>query len=304
MRSPGPWKRWLIRMVVKAIRDLVASDGYAMACLAWSPAGPPTAHVVALHGIQSHAGWYEYSSRRLAEAGCEVLFLDRRGSGANRDRRGDAVHADRLVNDVAGVLADVRHRRDRDTPGSPVVLLSVSWGGKLAAVTAARRPELVDGLALLYPGIKARVRAGWVDRLRLEVAGRLGLVDRLVDLPLRDEWFTASPDWLRFIGDDPLTLRQVTVAFMLANRQLDREAAAAPVAVACPVLMMLAGYDRIIDNEATRHLFVRFDSSRRLLIEYPEAEHTLEFEADRDRFIDDLIDWIGGVRPSIVVQDG
>ena len=58
--------------------------------------GTPRGYVVALHGIQSHSGWYEYSSGRMCEAGFEVRFLDRRGSGENTEDRGHAVHPDRL----------------------------------------------------------------------------------------------------------------------------------------------------------------------------------------------------------------
>ena len=66
---------------------IVASDGYRLFARHWRPNGQPRGFVVALHGIQSHSGWYEYSSGRLCEAGYDVLFLDRRGSGRNFSRR-------------------------------------------------------------------------------------------------------------------------------------------------------------------------------------------------------------------------
>ncbi len=287
-------------MIEAEHHEFVASDGYGLAWQRWpSQSRTVRAYVVALHGIQSHAGWYEHSSRRLAEAGFELCFLDRRGSGRNAIARGDAPHADRLVHDITQFLAETRHRRDLESPASPVVLMSVSWGGKLAAACAARRPELVDGVALLYPGIRARVRPGCWDRGRLKLAEWLGVVDRLVDIPLQDPaLFTADPDWQQFIEDDPLTLRQLTVGFLLANRELDRHSEANIERVRCPLLMMLAGADRIIDNRATRLLFGKIGSQRKRLVEYPEAQHTLEFESKRDEFIDDLLDWLGEIGTS------
>ena len=276
--------------------EFVASDGYRLHWQRWSAQKEsPLARIVVLHGIQSHAGWYEYSSRRLAESGFDVCFLDRRGSGRNELDRGDVLHEDRLINDVVQFLADVRHQKTTGSPAIPVVLLSVSWGGKLAAATA-RRPELVDALALLYPGIRARVRPGWWASFRLGLARRLGILDRLVDIPLEDPaLFTPVAEWQQFIRDDPLTLRQLTVSFLLANRQLDRLAEEAVARVHCPLLMMLAGKDRIIDNRATRELFGEFISPKKRLVEYPMAGHTLEFEPDRDDFIDDLVGWLGDV---------
>lgn len=276
------------------IRRFEASDGYRFHYRHWPAAGGSLrGYVVAVHGIQSHSGWYEYSSRRLAEAGYEVSFLDRRGSGLNELNRGDAPHEDRLINDVVQFLASVQYHRNREARSAPVVLLGVSWGGKLAAVTCAKRPELVDGLALLYPGLIARVRPRWYQRIQLEAARLLGIRNRLVPIPLDDpRQFTGQPTWQQFIRDDPLALHEVTVRFLLANQNLDRLAAESPQQVRCPLLMMLSGKDRIIDNPRTRLLFERFAAANRKLIEYPEAAHTLEFEPNRERWISDLINWL------------
>ena len=280
-------------MIEAELHEFVVSDGRRLSWQKWPPSSSVRGYVVALHGIQSHAGWYEYSSRRLAEAGFEVCFLDRRGSGRNPEARGDALHADRLVHDVTQFLAEMRSRRDRDNPGSPVVLQAVSWGGKLASVVASRRPDLVDGLALLYPGLKSRVRPGWWARVRLGLARRLEIRDKLVEIPLRDPaLFTGDPDWQRFIRNDPLALREVTVGFLLANQDLDREVDLAVTRIACPLLLMLAGGDRIIDNVASRELFGRFGSEQKRLLEYRDAAHTLEFESAREEFIADLLGWL------------
>src|SRR4029079_15352538 len=111
-----------------------ASDGYRLHYRHWEPAGAPRATVVALHGIQSHSGWFTYSSEGLAKAGYEVCFLDRRGSGMNEPARGHAESHGRLVNDVVEFLEKVSERDMRSTP-RPVILLGVSWGGKLATIT-------------------------------------------------------------------------------------------------------------------------------------------------------------------------
>jgi alpha-beta hydrolase superfamily lysophospholipase len=55
---------------------------------------------------------------------------------------------------------------------------------------------------------------------------------------------------------------------------------------------MLAGRDQIIDNDRTRHWFERLGWPGCTLTEYPDAEHTIEFEADPTRFFDDLVGWI------------
>jgi alpha-beta hydrolase superfamily lysophospholipase len=64
--------------------------------------------VVCIHGIQSHAGWYEYSCTRLSQAGFAVSFLDRRGAGSNEQNRGDTPGFRRLLDDIAEFLQTLR----------------------------------------------------------------------------------------------------------------------------------------------------------------------------------------------------
>jgi alpha-beta hydrolase superfamily lysophospholipase len=56
--------------------------------------------------------------------------------------------------------------------------------------------------------------------------------------------------------------------------------------------MMLAGQDRIVDNERTRAALGRYRNSTTTLIEYPKACHTLEFDDCRDESLNDLVAWL------------
>ncbi len=282
------------------IEHFDASDGYRYALRHWhSTTAFPRARIVQLHGIQSHSGWYEFSGGWLAVQGCEIFALDRRGSGMNEPHRGHAPHVDRLINDVTQFLDAVRGRHDPSTDHhAPLILTGLSWGGKLATAVAMRRPELIDGLALLYPGICAQISAAWHRRLQLRIAVALGLWHRTAPIPLDDPaLFTDVPRWQEFIRDDPLALREATVGFFEANRRLDLLAANAPEQIQCPTLMMLAGQDRIIDNTASRRWWRRLDPSRRTLHEYPDATHTLEFDPGREAIFSDLLRWIDSIRP-------
>src|SRR6476619_6047500 len=70
----------------------------------------PSARVFFLHGIISHGGWYETTCARIAAAGFEVHFLDRRGAGLNARARGDVDSCQTWIRDVA----DYIHARSSD----------------------------------------------------------------------------------------------------------------------------------------------------------------------------------------------
>ena len=270
------------------IERQVASDGYPIHVAAWSPEGPMRGRVVVLHGVQSHEGWYHGLGRRLAEAGYEATFPDRRGSGANQIDRGHAPSARRLVDDLAEWLET---RRAAD-PRLPIALAGISWGGKLAVLAAARYPDLVDALALICPGLTPRVGVPIREKLRI---ARAYLTNRhqTFPIPLADPaLFTDSPEGKAFIAADPLGLRLATAGLLAASTILDVRVRRAPPRVRQPVLLMLAGHDRIVDNRKTLAYVDRLASRDRRVIEYPEAHHTLEFEPDPGRYARDLADWL------------
>ena len=267
-------------------RSVSAGLPDSLADASGSVKGRTLAQVICLHGIQSHGGWYDHSCARLAGAGFDVFFLDRRGSGRNDKDRGDAPSFRRLLDDIAEFLRATR----RD--GLKTFLLAVSWGGKLAAALPKRHPGLIDGLALLCPGFFPKVRPPLGERARIAWS-YLTAPRRPFPIPLNDpELFTASPRWQQFLRDDPLALHAATARLLLHSVRLDGYLRFVPAHVRVPVLLQLAGQDRIIDNARTRRFVESFAAADKTVIEYPEAHHTLEFEGRPHRYLDDLISWL------------
>jgi alpha-beta hydrolase superfamily lysophospholipase len=122
------------------------------------------------------------------------------------------------------------------------------------------------------------------------------LQDRRIAIPLSDPTlFTDAPNWQRYISEDPPTLREITLRFAREDGALTRFARGSAAQLTMPLLMMLAGQDRIIDNRRVREFYDRTPSTRKTLIEYPEARHTLEFEPDPPQYLTDLTGWIDRV---------
>src|SRR4051812_13106706 len=238
-----------------------ASDGYPIHVASWPTTGPPRGRVVVLHGVQSHGGWYHRLGRTLSESGYEAHFPDRRGSGANRLDRGHTPSTGRLLDDVAEYLARLRQQE----PPAPIALAGISWGGKLAVVTAAKRPDLVDALALICPGLHPRVDVSRRERWEIALAYFLH-PRKTFPIPLSDPaLFTSSREGQTFIAEDPLGLRAATARLLAASAMVDRMVDRVPPRVRQPSLLMLAGRDRIVDNDRTLAYFGRLASERRLV---------------------------------------
>jgi alpha-beta hydrolase superfamily lysophospholipase len=302
------------------ICEFTDPDGYVHKYRHYRPLRTPKAYVIALHGIQSHSGWYDWSSSRLAEAGIDVRFLDRRGAGLNELDRGHADRSLELLSDVYGLYL---HMRTELRIGSrkPIVLTSVSWSGKLAAgfvpymCSYMRPPRILrklrllpdvndgnpeevqcspfDGVALLYPAIFTHFDPNAPKRSAIRTAHALGLGRKSVSIPLDDPaLFTDDSKWQQFIRDDPLALRRVSLSFLNATLQLTKAAERYPDLNPPPTFLALAGRDEIVDLPRTRKWAARLPTETTRIVEYPDARHTLEFDACREQFVADLIDWI------------
>lgn len=264
-----------------------ASDGYRWHYRHYPPSARPWIIVVGVHGIQSHGGWYEASCRFLQDAGCDVFFVDRRGSGLNSKARGDTPSFRRLLDDLGEFMHTLRG------PGRPPLVVStVSWGGKLGAGLQYRYPGLLDGLSLLAPGFCPQVRPKRRERLQI-LAAALADPKRLFPIPLSDPaLFTATEKWRDFIAGDPLALREATARFLLESVKFDLYLKRTPRHAKSPVLLQLAGQDRIIDNDRTRKFVGHWRAKDKTIIEYPQAHHTLEFEPDPQPIFADLLQWL------------
>jgi alpha-beta hydrolase superfamily lysophospholipase len=275
------------------IDTFTAGDGYAWRYRRFRAPGAARGEIVFVHGIQSHGGWYEASCTELCQAGFNVSFLDRRGSGLNREGRGDAPSFRRLLDDIAEYLTALPRAVTRDDKVAqlPVFLAAISWGGKLALALERRHPGLADGLILLCPGIVAKVRPSRGRRLLILLA-RLFRPRKLFAIPLTDpELFTATPRWLDFLRNDPLRLQDATARFLVESVRLDGYLRFVHKYVHAPVLLFLAENDRIIINAKTRTFVERLAAKDKQIIEYPGAQHTLEFEEPR-RFVQDMLTWL------------
>jgi alpha-beta hydrolase superfamily lysophospholipase len=154
---------------------------------------------------------------------------------------------------------------------------------------------MMDGLGLICPGLFPVVDPSWLQKVRIALA-RVYYRYRHFPIPLNEpELFTATPRWLDFLRADALSLHRATAALLVTSKQMDWFVRNAPEKISMPLLLMLAGKDRILNNARTKAYFERFASENKRLIEYPGANHTLEFEPDPEPFISDLTGWIGEV---------
>jgi alpha-beta hydrolase superfamily lysophospholipase len=271
------------------IASFVTSGGYKLHYRHFQPVGMSKGTIVFIHGIQSHGGWYETSCKKFAQAGYRVLFLDRRGSGLNEVSRGDSPSFRTLLDDLKEFL---QYQRKEIAGATPLILGAISWGGKIAFGLEIRMASLVDGFILLAPGFCPKVHPTRKERFFIAL-GSLFSPRRLFNIPLNDpELFTSNPVAQKFLKEDPLALRKATARFLLDSVRLDFYLRIFRTKISKPILLLIAGQDKIIDNEKTIAFVKRFASGSLTVKEYPEAHHTFEFEPEPQKHIEEIEEWL------------
>jgi len=195
--------------------------------------------VLLLHGFGADLNSWMFNQPALAE-GRRVLALDLPGHGGSSRDVGSG-DAEALAQAVEGFLADL-------DPG-PVHLVGHSLGGAIAAMLAARGPELVRTLTLIAPaGLGPEINAAFIDGF-VRASRRKDAVE-VLQMLVHDPALvsrTMVEDVLRFKRLDGVAaaLAAVAYAWFAGGRQtLDLTAEIAGLAL--PVQVIWGRDDRII----------------------------------------------------------
>lgn len=291
--GPGPTPEQIAwRSKGVEIRTFKTEDDKELAYVVHRPEehNPRGAAFIYLHGIESHSGWFDVAAEQLAARGYPVYSLDRRGSGLNRENRGYiSGHVEKGISLVEDIRQAVELARASGTINE-IYLIGLSWGGKYVMAYDATYPDAVDGMILVTPGMKPSVDLSMIEKTAVMIDSIFSRT-RQHRIPIEAEMFTTTPEHLQYIKNDPLKLHTASAAFLMQSRSMDKLVKKMDDGKHPPMLVILAGKDQIIDNEATRKLVTRDPSRHVTVVEYPDQTHSIQLDAPV-RLADEIVGWI------------
>ncbi len=252
------------------ILETAATDGYRLRYRSWQ-GGTSDTLVVLQHGVLTHSAWFGELGDALLERGLHILGHDRRGSGLNLEERGDVDGPQRLLDDLHALVEPQRPRYAR--------IIHFGWclGATVALRYLLERPAMGEGLILMSPDIFERHLSASVRRVFSDPQWDDRVLPRL-KVPIPVEIYTDTPYLDSFIRPDPLKLYDFTPRLLRASLRLKANLEEDFQAFRKPSLLVLAGRDRIIDNDRTRELYGQIGSpSPQVLV--LDTNHGIQFEA-------------------------
>jgi len=248
----------------------------------------PHLALVMVHGFSAHCGLYRHIGHALAKQGIIVTQYDARGHGRSDGRRGHVDDFGDYVDDLAAVVAWSRAQN----PDLPWAVLGHSMGSAvaLALVLDSSRNLRPRRMALAAPWLKLKMKVSAPKRAAANVMARVmptltmsnGLVAKSVSRnPLVHENFHR----------DPLVHHVASAGWFMAVLRAQAKIRQAAARLDVPTLMLLAGEDRIVVNEANL-AFASAAGSMVAVHTYAGLFHELFLEPEADTVVADIAAWL------------
>ncbi len=296
-----------VPVIQPELTALRMSDGVELAVRFWKgKSGMPV--VLYLHGIEGHSQWFENTASVLNQKGITVYAPDRRGAGLNPRDRGNLSSFKTYLGDLESIIRKLAF----DFVGHPIVLVGNCWGAKAASVIAQTdyKPVNTDqinlpiaGLVLTSPAIFTKVDFGASTKMQIAYTSFLGgdnASHRKWPIPLEVEMFTDNPTFQGYLKRDPLRLTEATASFFVESYKLGKLAEKANNTIEVPFLVLQGGSDRVVDIEKLQAWFSKAKSPTKDLRIFPEAAHSLDFDANWFKeYTHVLAEWILARQPVV-----
>jgi alpha-beta hydrolase superfamily lysophospholipase len=254
----------------------------------------PRGTMVVTHGLAEHGECYHGLAKSLVADNWETYAIDLRGHGRSEGKRGFVRDFQDYVTDLRSfVELVVRQRKSRDVP---LILFGHSMGGLLTTLVAMdwQQPPFhalilsspLFGLSLPVPALKdraARLAARWMPSLTLHN-----------ELKYKD--LTRDEEMLRSYSQDVLRHDKISPAVYLGMQEAFLKVAAGFGAIDVPILLQVAGNDKIVNTRTSQDLFAQVTNKKCVMEIYPESFHEIYNDLDRDQALADLKKFINQVQ--------
>lgn len=265
----------------------VDAEGVRLHYRAW-PADRSRAALLVVHGMFEHSRRYRELARVMVGAGVSTYALDLRGHGASGGRRGHVRRFDVFLGDVHRWVEEV----GATLPDAlPRFMLCHSLGGLIGLRYLEEYDPPFNGAVVTSPWLRLANR---VPAWQRGLAAVLDRVFPTIRFPtgLDPALLSHDPERVADYQDDPQIFSTMTPRLWhevsdAADRLFERSDR-----IAVPLLMLLAGDDRIVDTSRSMELarsLTAEDVTTRVLTGY---YHEVLQETDRVAVMAEILDWM------------
>lgn len=271
------------------IEKLSCSDGVQRDIHIWEPP-EPRAVFLTVHGGMDHGGNYRNPGVYMKGQGFATVAHDQHGH--DKKRKVYIPRFDVFLDDLELMLDWVKS----NYPDIPIFILSHSMGGLITTHFGIRRfkgDPLVKGFISSSPYF---VNAIKTPKFLEKLAGLLSVLTPRMAIPMEDILVNCTHDaeiYQRYRQDekDGIMAEKASARFAF---ELLKAQAWIPDHIAAwnhPLLVIVAGDDKVADSSATRKLLKEIDSGLLTVLDYPDNYHENFNELNREEVFAGILEW-------------
>lgn len=246
--------------------------------------------ILITHGIAEHSDCYQKLAESLAAAGRTVFVWDLRGHGRSEGKRG---YVNRFQDYSDDLEAGIRFLKTQEyTRNLPLVLFGHSMGGLITLKTFVNHsPAGISCLALSSPALGLSIA---VPKLKEKAAHWLAEWAPKVTLynEINFETLVRDENMIREYKSDPLRHDRIAPRVFVGMVEAMKEVMTAAPEIHIPVIMQLAGRDKVVSTPDAERFFANLGSKKKKIFIYANSYHEIFNDLDRDEVIKDLLGFI------------
>lgn len=272
-----------------------AAGATSIAARSWGTAGECTAGALLVHGLGAHSGWFEALGRRLKVKRIFALAYDQVGFGK---RRAQAFESEQQWFD--DLAASYRYLKTQ-TGDRPVYVMGNSMGAAVALKVVSDRLINPQGLVMFSPGFDGHPRTFNLGYRISAITRALISPESEIAVPYTPDMVTRTESVRAWMRKDPDRRFSPTGKMLLGVLKLSL-ALRKVKEVSCPILMLSAGIDEIVDVQQAQRIFAKLKTPSKRQHRFEQAWHDLMFDPVIDEMVDEIAQWMSETDRALAPQ--
>ena len=257
----------------------------------WLPdSGEIKAYIIAIHEWGTHSDRLKYPANYLTEKGYAVYAFDLRGHWRNAgDIPGHIDSIDHIQKDTL-LFMDKLHEIAKD---KKVFLMGHSFGGLMSLIFAINHPNL-SGVLISSPLLGMFLKLSMGKKVIKSISKTLAKLapNKIIDNLIDQNQLTSDLKILRAHIADKHKIEVISAKSATEIDKFSKWAMENASKLHCPILLMQAGDDKIVDKSKTKHFFEQVKYKDKTYREYEGFLHELWNEKGRAQVYQDMYVWL------------
>ena len=276
-------------------------------CSWTEPTVPTKAIIFAIHGVTFYSETFDEPAKHLASEGYPFYALDMRGFGRwqseSKKFDGDSgIHYSQTQLDLENVLRKLRS----EYPDKKIFVIGESIGANLALWLASKDPDLLDGVILSSPCIKARFHP--IPRIIVDTfRGVLYPNARQTTAPYIKKYISEDKRVREAYFEDPQVVHYMSPVETFKSLKTNTRAilAVKDIPAQMPILILAGRKDQIYNASAIPQFVAKLGSENKtVVIEKNKGHILLETKFIEPDVLVKIDDWLAKTVPDAATTAG